>query len=476
MTFSKVGLRFRLTLLFAALFGATTLFVATFSYYLLDKSLLQDFDDALYNYCIDFSESIEIDSNNAFRLPPLKVNETKIFPFTTGESFFIIRFESGEILAVNSKFPAFNPPFNKHRDHIYKGDDSSYETLNFVDHPTALASSYRLITFPLDDNNSKPTLFLQVAVPMTTFETQLAQFKKIIIFGLPAVLLMAIFAGLYISSKALQPVKVMIDQTRKLSAANLNLRLNPPKAEDEIKELALTINQMLDRIEKAFLTQDKFIADASHQLLTPLTILRGEVEVKSKTENTTPDMDLFYNSLLQEIDSLTEIIRSMLLLARIDSGQDILNIDDVFIADVTLELLPKLKKIADKKDIKLNFNIIEKNERQPCRGDEELLKHIFFNLIENAIKYSLPKQIIDVRITWDKTQTIFEVEDQGIGITKEQKDDIFQRFSRADTSSRTKGFGLGLPIAQKIAQLHGTNIEIVEKNTQGSIFRVIFNT
>lgn len=478
---NKLEFRTRITLMFVLIFGSTTIFFSVFTNYLTTQSLRKDFDDALYNYCIDFSETIEIENDNTLRLPPLKVNESKVFPFLTGETLFAIRYITGEVLAVSSENPGFNPPYNENIHHILLGNDSSYETLtrkaaiqSAIIHKddTEAYKAYRLITFPLDDDKH-PKLFLQIAAPMDNLEYQLTEQRKMLYIGVPIVLLVAILSGLYISSRALTPVKEMIEKTDRINASDLNQRVNIPAHDDVIRKLALTINRMLERIQTAFATQEKFVADASHQLLTPLTILRGEVELKAKHDENKENQS-FYKSQLQEIDSLTKIVRSMLLLAQIDSGKNILQLSEVYIADTLLEILPKVQKIADAKKIPIHFNITEHANRNPIQGDEGLLEQMFFNLIENAVKYSPNNSPVNVSVEWMPDRTRVLIEDLGPGVPANIRESVFNRFSRADTSSRIQGHGLGLPIAQKIAELHNTSVQLLDKTTQGSLFVVDF--
>jgi hypothetical protein len=464
------GIRARLTAMFVLIFGTTTVIFSIFLYYFLNQSLLKDFDESLYNYSVDVAQTIEIGQNNSLTLPPLKVDEGKIYPFQSGNTLFIIRHVSGEILSYGSNSKNFNPRYKEQFRQILAGADSAYHTTTNIHAEDREAISYRIITFPLD-NESNPTLFLQIAAPMGTFETQLDQMKAILLFGLPGILLVAIISGLYLSSRALRPVQDMIDKTNNINASKLDERVDLPQSKDEIKKLAETINLMLERIEIAFQSQEKFISNASHQLLTPITILKGEVELEMKHDSN-PAKKVFYSSILQEIDSLTGIITSMLLLAKIDSGKNILNIVDFHPAELILDLLPRMQKLAEQKKIKIKLDIIENSERVPCQIDVELMEQLFSNLIENAIKYSLEEGLILIRVFWNTTATKIEIEDFGRGVPEAARKDIFSHFSRADTSSKIKGYGLGLSIAQKIAHLHGTTIVLEEKSSPGALFAI----
>ncbi|MBC7466334.1 MAG: HAMP domain-containing protein [Bdellovibrio sp.] len=467
MFLKTISLRTRLTFLFAIIFGTTTILFSGFLYYFLNDSLAQDFDDALYNYAVDVSKNIEIGTKDNLLFPPLKVDEGKIFPFPSGTALIQVQDTAGHILVRSGEFGDFQFPFKKDITKILKGQDSSYRTLTNTEKlPDAEAESYRLITFPLD-SVAAPDLFLQIAVPMTTFEKQLDSLQFIIKLGLPAVLLVAVFAGFYFSSRALRPVKDIIEKTISIDASDLTQRVPLPKSKDEIKQLAETQNAMLDRIEKAFKSQERFIADASHQLLTPLTILRGEIEVQQKTNSPDPQ---FLTSALEEVKNLTRIVKDMLLLARIDAGLGALEFSEIEIDDILIDVIARLQKLATTKNIHIKFDIIENAQPSQVRGDYDLLSNLFFNLIENAIKYSSVGSPIFIRVIWNQDQTIVEIEDEGPGIPEENQKVIFDRFSRLAPSGQTKGFGLGLAIANKIAVLHKAELGLQPKPGKGTLF------
>lgn len=469
----RLSLRVRLTALFVVIYGSTTVLFSIFAYYKLNESLLQDFDNALFNYSIDISQTIEYGPSIDLSLPPLVMEEGKIFPFPSGTALILVRHISGEVLSRSGNFGEFTPPFETEVKKIKKGADSAYTTIRNTDViPDAEANTYRLITFPLD-SDTNPTLFLQIAAPRVTLETQTRQLKNILTFGLPAVLAVAILAGLFFASRALRPVQEMISFTNRLSADDLHERIPLPNSQDEIRKLAETLNGMFERIEKAFTSQEKFVADASHQLLTPLTILKGEIETNWHS-NIDIEQQKIYKSLLQEVDNLSQIVKDMLLLARIDAGENALQMVEVYLDETLIDVIARLQRLAKTKNINITLDLLNQDQRAPILGDEDLLANLIMNIIENAIKYSPEGQHIIVKLNWEESDNRLTVEDFGQGIPQELKSQIFNRFSRADTSSRTKGFGLGLAIAQKIAQLHKTDIQFVEKQGPGTIVELKF--
>jgi hypothetical protein len=464
--FGKINIRLRLTLIFVLIFGTTTILFNTFLFLFMIQTLQQDFDDALFNYAVDVSQSIEIGVKGDLNFPPLKLDTGKVLPFPLGTALIQVVHTSGTVLARVGDFGDFNPPFKKDFERLSQGEEATYRTISNISKiPSAEADSYRLISFPLD-NSTHPQVILQIAVPMTLLETQISNRLTLLQIGIPLVLLIATLGGLFFSSRALAPVKHMIQAAQGIDASELAQRVPVPEADDEIKKLSLTLNEMLERIDKAFQSQERFVADASHQLLTPLAIMKGELEVLQKQDFNKEDFEVFLKSSLQEIDSLAKIVKDMLLLARVDSGQGGLNLQEIYLDDLVFDAISRVEKIANNKSIRLKFDILEEAEgRKAVRGDYDLLLNLLVNVIENAIKYSPSGEMISISLKWQKDTSEIIVTDRGPGISNEQMPLIFDRFSRgANVERNTKGFGLGLAIAQKIAILHQAKL-YAENNT-----------
>ncbi|QDK38388.1 cell wall metabolism sensor histidine kinase WalK [Bdellovibrio sp. NC01] len=471
--FSGFSIRLRLSIIFVAIFGVTTILFNTFVFKMMIDNLQQDFDDALFNYAVDVSEGVEIGVKGDLNFPPLRLDHGKILPFPLGTALIQVRHSSGAVLARVGNFGEFNPPYKKDFERIWSGEEATYRTIEHISNiPSAEADSYRLISFPLD-NAAKPQLLLQIAVPMTLLETQISKRLTLLELGIPFVLLIATFGGLFLSARALAPVNRMIAIAQRIRASELSARIPVPHAKDEINKLALTLNEMLDRIQQAFQSQERFVADASHQLLTPLTIMRQELELLSKSEKR--DVDQFIKSSLQEVDNLSNIVQEMLLLARADAGLGALNLQELSLDELVFEALTRCEKLANSKSIKLKLNIDNQSDedRKLVRGDKDLLENLIFNIIENAIKYSPNNESVSIVLTYKNDTSALVVEDNGPGIPEEQLPFIFERFSRgSNMESRVKGFGLGLAIAQKIANLHDAKLSA--ENHTGSGARFIF--
>ncbi len=470
--FQKVNIRAKLALLLLLIFGSTTVVFNTIVFVFTIETLQRDFDDALFNYSVDISESIEIDRAGDLAFPPLKVDHGKILPFPLGTALIQVRDEKGKIEVRVGEFGTFDPPYKNDFIKIRKGEEAVFRTVEVGDNvPSAEAMSYRIISFPLD-NISNPQYLLQIAVPMHLLESQIKNRLHYLQVGIPLVLIIAGLIGFFVSGRALAPVKNMIQIAKSIDIHELSQRVPLPVPNDEIKHLALTLNEMLDRIEKAFLSQERFVADASHQLLTPLTIMKGEIERALKPTATESEKNRAFASTLQEVDHLSRIVKDMLLLARVDAGLGALNFQSLALEEVIIGALARVEGLAHSKNIKIKFDICD-NQLEPkiVRGDFDLLQHVVMILLENAIKYSPEGESVLVQLIWTVEASEIVIKDQGRGIPKEESERIFERFRRGQDADRTtRGYGLGLAIAYKIAQFHSSKLYLAENISKGTEF------
>jgi hypothetical protein len=471
---SRFSLRLRLTVVYVIVFGITTAIFNGIIFNSTMNALQGDFDDALFNYAVDVSASIDIGPRGDLTFPPLRVDDGKILPFALGTALIQVRHISGKILTRVGDFGEWDPPFHRDFQKLVNGEEASYRTIPNVELiPNAEADSYRLIGFPLDSATT-PQLILQIAVPMSLLETQVKSRLALFQLGLPAVLLISILGGLLVSSRALAPVTRMIETAKSIDANELDQRVPVPAANDEIKRLALTLNEMLARIEEAFRSQERFVSDASHQLLTPLTIIQSELEMLSKGPRSEQEIEAFLESTQQEINALSRIVQDMLLLARVDAGLGALNLQTLNLDEVVTDALVRCEKAAKKNAIRLVFDLTGDAEfRGPVRADPDLLENLFINLIENAIKYSPRGQVVRIELKWSKDDIDVFVEDHGVGVPPSDMPFIFERFRRAHGADRqAPGFGLGLAISRKIAQLHQAELTAENRPEGGARFHL----
>lgn len=228
----------------------------------------------------------------------------------------------------------------------------------------------------------------------------------------------------------------------------------------------------LTPVQKIHEQQKQFVSDASHELRTPLSIMSGEMEVILKKDRNASDYKKTIISTKEELDRLNSLVENLLFLAREDQGKKSLQLETVDITDVVNSAIAVLHSKAKSKHILVNFE--PPQDSISLKGSEALLKQLFVNLIDNAIKYTLEKRTVTISIKKKNDSVEVVIKDTGVGVSEEDKERIFDRFYRADTSrSQTKGYGLGLAISRAIVERHHGTLTLSSQVGKGSTFRVM---
>jgi len=317
-----------------------------------------------------------------------------------------------------------------------------------------------------------------VAHPLDDDEELLEKFRGVLLVAVPLALILSGFGGYFLARKSLSPVASMSATAASIGATNLDARLPVKNAKDELGGLARVINALLERLENSFENQRCFMADASHELRTPLAIVRGESEVAISKPNR-PAEELYESLAIVNDESkrLTRIVEDLFTLARADSGHFKTNFKEIYLDELIADCLRKVRVLADKRGVSLN---LDAPAEMPMSGDEQLLRRLLMNLLDNAIKYN--HEGGRVSVSGESTINCYRItiSDTGAGIPEEQKSKIFERFYRADKArsrsqeTLTSGAGLGLSIAQWVAEIHRGKIELVSSDETGSVFAVVF--
>jgi heavy metal sensor kinase len=336
---------------------------------------------------------------------------------------------------------------------------------------------FRVFISPLGEaQNHYRLLVFHSLSGQIAFENQLA---KIFLVSAPLVILIAGLGGSFLAKKALAPIAEMGARAEQIGAKNLNERLPVKNERDELGRLAVVFNALLARLENAFEQQQRFMADASHELRTPLAIVRGESEVAlAKANRPASDYQESLAIVADESRRMTKIVEDLFTLARADAGQTQTRFAPVYLDEIVAETFRSMNVLAQKKQIALNFS--GSAEEMQMNGDERLLRRLFLNLLDNAVKYS--RKGGEILVLCRTTGEIFRVEisDSGSGIAPADQPHIFNRFYRADKArsrqaeTETSGAGLGLSIAQWIAEIHQGTIKLVSSGEEGSVFTVEF--
>ena len=316
------------------------------------------------------------------------------------------------------------------------------------------------------------TNVVQVGISLENMYRTLHHFVLIMGALFPLGLLLAGGGGWLLARRALSPVDHMTKAAQRISGEHLNERLLETGTGDELDRLARTLNEMLTRLDESFSQVRQFSADASHELQTPLTILRGEIEVALRSGRTMEEYRQVLTSSLEEIEKISRLVEGLMLLARADSGVLRMDHQPVALHELIAEIAARMQKMAADRGIGLH---LEDLAPVTISGDREQLQRLLLNLIDNAIKYTPTGGRISLSLSAEGDQAQISVTDTGIGLSADEQVQIFTRFYRAAEarSQSGGGVGLGLCIAQSIAEAHGGKIQVLSHPGQGSTFTVV---
>jgi heavy metal sensor kinase len=296
-------------------------------------------------------------------------------------------------------------------------------------------------------------------------------------FGIviPLAIVLAGVGGYFLARRSLSAVVAMSTQASRIGEENLHERLKVNNPQDELGQLARSFNELLDRLDHSFERQTRFVADASHELRTPVAILCGEAEVALARENRKEEeYRESLQILLDEARRLKHIVEDLFTLARADAGQHPLALTDFYLDELAAECSKNVRTLAAAKSIAVSC---ESEGELPIHADETLVRRMLLNLLDNAIKYTPKGGSVALHCAQENGCYRMRVEDSGPGIPTEQQSKIFERFFRGDKArSRNEkdngGAGLGLAIAAWIAGAHKGNISLTNSTSAGSVFTV----
>lgn len=317
------------------------------------------------------------------------------------------------------------------------------------------------------------TGYLLLATSFEDSKSLLNNLKTVLFFLYPIVLLFLFLTLRWLASKSIQPI---IDITRKaeiITKDNLNERLPTLKYKDEINSLSVSINHLLERVEKGVSREKQFTSDASHELRTPLAILKGNFEVLIRKPRTPEEYIAKIREGIIIIDKLNAILDQLLTLARLQKG--IHKNEEVDLKFLVKDIIDSTQKQNPTRSIILTEKLVNKGF---IKANEKSVAIILENLIQNAIKYSLDTQDINLVLRSEKEGICLEIIDQGIGISDEELKKIYQPFFRGESHElgRINGAGLGLSIVKKLCDLYQIKISILSEKGKGTTIILLFPT
>jgi len=340
-----------------------------------------------------------------------------------------------------------------------------YQKLKLSGNKTLLVAA---LNFQSADDPAYLVEFGQLLDPV---ETMLNHLFLQLAWGLPLAVIIIAVGGYMLVRRALTPVEQITRAAERITQHNLSERLPVSSTGDELERLSVSLNRMITRLDDAFQNSKRFVADASHDLRTPLTILRGELENFAEDGRLDSELRDRVGSMLEEVVHLGKIVEQLFTLSRLDAGEaqtEWTRFDLTELAQTTAE---QMNLLAEDKGISISCDV---GQPVSVKGNCVRLKQVVVNLLDNAIKYTPEKGAIQLRVLAINGHAVLEVEDNGIGIPSDALPHIFERFYRVDQarSADSESAGLGLSIVKSICIAHGAEVEAQSAIGNGSCFRV----
>lgn len=464
------GLRAQLCIWHAGLMALTLLLLAGFTYALLIRMLHSRADAALLEYADTTARSI---AATLYRS-----EEPSPGPGPAGQE---TRFLANDIRNWGRYIQIIDPQGNvrERSDGLYshplpvsatclrqglRGDVTLETVQGLGEHPV------RIVTVPVQMGSRVP-LLVQAGTSLEGVEAALQRAGLILAIVTPSVFLLSLFGGWLLLGRALRRVDDLTRTALEIQGTNLQRRIRHAGPDDEIGRLAQAFDQMISRLDQSFQQVRRFSADASHELKTPLTAIRGEAEVALMGELSPEEYRRTVRSILESAERMSEVVERLLLLARADSGQSLLRRERVEMGELLLGAIESLESYSAREEVALEVGEVED---LAVEGDPLWLNQVLTNLLTNGLKYTPAGGRVTVDLRRVDGRAEVAVRDTGVGIAPEHLAHIFDRFYRVDEgrARAAGGAGLGLSITRWAVEAHGGEIQVESVLGEGSTFRV----
>ena len=334
-------------------------------------------------------------------------------------------------------------------------------------------NNYLISRIKIDFDNSLK-IIVEVGTTKDIIWETLKSLIYILAFIIPIILIFSIIGGNFLIYKSFAPIEKVLEELKNISASDLSARLKNPENQDEINQLILEINNLLTRLESSFERISQFSSDASHELKTPLTVIKGELEVALRKDRKIDEYKQTLQTSLDEVIVIEQTINDLLFLAKNENDLIFANKKELLYFDEIIdESINEIKNFAKINQIKIEFELIDTIE---FKGYSNLLKIAIKNLLKNAIQYSHKNSSIIVKSYIKNEDFYISIQDFGIGIPVNEQEKIFEKFYRTD-KSRNKdsgGTGLGMSIVKKIIDIHKGSIKLESVENVGSTITISF--
>ena len=454
----SLPIRVRLTIWYFAIFASAAALLCMVSLWMLQRSV----DETEYHDLQERAEDVQLvlsHEDPARSLDQLREDFAAIYNFKDDGKYLQVRDEQGNWIFRSRRMAAENPDLPS-PDRISKAGMIAdfHQGTRHV----------RVMAYPIAVRGKLYSV--QTGIALNKSMVLLANFRTKLLLLTPMVILLAALGGHLMSRKALKPVAALAREARRINDRNLDIRLPIPSAKDEISDLSRTLNQMLERIDKAFASVRTFTGNASHELRTPISLLRTEIEVALIRPRDAAEYRAVLGRLHSETVRMTNLVENLLSLARADGGAETITLTPIRV-DALFHQVAEIWK-STMNQAMLDFRVEKPEGDLVLLGDSHGIPRLLSILLENASKYTPPGGSVTLRAAVKGTRIVLFVHDTGIGIAPEDKSRIFDRFYRAVTVGdiAPTGSGLGLALGRWIAERHHTELCVDSEPGCGTCF------
>ena len=459
------SIRSRLTAWYVMLLAIILILFSVLLNYFLAKRLHESVDNSLTVSATVVATSATMRLSNS-PLPGLNQLFEQFMNQGNLNKFYRIYDGSGNVGSRSKNISASQFPLSQTAYAEALEGRNSYETFK-----VGAQQPIRVITMPILLEGKLINL-VQVGTSLEAVQETLRNLKIFLFTAVPSVLILAALFARFMARRALKPISRIIDTAREIGQGQeLSKRIPVLKIKDELGQLALTFNEMMNRLENSFAQMRQFSSDASHELRTPLTVLKGQNELVLSKQRKLEEYQEVISSNLEEINYMSKVLEDLFVLSKSDENQVDLDCKPVDLRALVEEVCKHAEVLAEEKNMKIVIAFLEPTE---VKGDEVRLRQMVWNVLQNGIKYTQRGGELKIALQNKDKFALLSIQDTGIGIPEEDLPLIFNRFYRVD-KARTRdegGSGLGLSICKQIAEAHKGKIEVESKLGVGTRFKI----
>lgn len=488
------SIKFKFSILYSLILGVILLLFSTVLYFMLSYYLYSGIDNRLRLKAAETITTInaytEVVKN---REKDLEFAVEKIFFYNT-DNYPVRMFDRSKIKELDTQWQARFDVLGLDSDYslfILSPSKTVLKTKNFSPkllngflllaktpregigfyNLTIKKKSYRVIAVPYITKGQRH--MLAIGTSQDHVRQVLVTFLQATCLGIPLVLLFTSFIGRLFVQRVLSPIDEIANTAQNISHHDLSARVKTPHIDVEIQHLIASFNGMIGRLEKSFQHINEFSSQVAHELKTPLAIMKGEAELALSEERKAGEYKAALAITLEESNRMRQTIEDLLLLARLDYQPDVFQFQSIDFSEFIQEIFEQTKILSDDKGIQVEADIPKEEVR--LQADKLHLRRMFFNIISNALKFTLPPGKITIRVIYRRRWILILISDTGVGIFPADLPNIFKKFYHVDRTGRNEGAssGLGLSIVQSVLKVHKGHVRVTSKVNVGTTFHVL---